>query len=128
MSFRPGYAVAALVVLLIEILIALFVRDAFIRPYFGDTLAVILVYLALRAVTPLRVLPAASIALAIAFAVEFGQWFGLVDRLGLGGSQVARIVLGTGFSLEDFAAYTAGALAVLAFEALAARNNIRSGS
>jgi hypothetical protein len=126
LTLRPGYAAAALIVLLVEIIIALFVRDAFVRPYLGDTLAVILVYLALRAVTGLRVLPAALIALVIAFVVEFGQWFGLVDRIGLGGSPVARVALGTGFEPLDFVAYTAGALAILAFEAL--RANIRRAS
>lgn len=126
MSGRRGYAAAALVLFLIEVAIALFVRDAFVRPYLGDTLAVVLVYLALRAATPARVVPAALVALAIAFGVEFGQWFGLVDRLGLGGSQMARIVLGTGFAALDFVAYAAGAAAILVAEAM--RANFRRGS
>jgi hypothetical protein len=47
------YAITALAIFAIEVLIALFVRDAFIRPYLGDVLAVALVHTALRAVTPL---------------------------------------------------------------------------
>ncbi|RYY32827.1 MAG: DUF2809 domain-containing protein [Sphingomonadales bacterium] len=129
MILRSGYAIVALAIFLVEVGIALFVRDAFIRPYFGDTLAVVLVYCGLRAVLPLGVVPAAGIALAIAFGVEFGQYFGMVDRLGLGGVQAARIVLGTGFSWLDLIAYTAGALAVLAFEAVRRPQEInRSGS
>jgi uncharacterized protein DUF2809 len=119
-EIRLGYAVAALAVLAIEVVIALFVRDAFVRPFVGDTLAVVLVCLGLRAITPLGVLPAASIALATAFAVEIGQYFALVDQLGLGDSRVARIVLGTSFAPGDFLAYSIGALAVLAFERLRA--------
>lgn len=118
LTFRSGYAAAALIVFLAEIGIALYVRDAFVRPYLGDTLAIVLVYLGLRAVTPMPVVPAAAIALAIAFAVEFGQWFGVLDLLGLGDNRVARIVLGTSFAPSDFIAYTAGALGVLVCERL----------
>ena len=51
---RWGYALAALVLFAVEVVIALFVRDAFVRPYLGDVLAVMLVYAVLRAVTPLE--------------------------------------------------------------------------
>ena len=119
-AIRRGYAAAALAVFALEVVIALFVRDGFVRPYLGDSLAVVLVYLALRAVTPLRVLPAALTALAIGCAVEFGQWFGILDLLGLRSSVVARTLLGTDFAVADFAAYAAGALAVLVVERLRA--------
>ena len=114
MTFHRGYALATLAVLLIEILIALYVRDALIRPYLGDTLAVVLVYLGLRAITPLRTSPAALAALAIAFTVEIAQYFHLADHLALG--PIGRTVLGTGFEWKDFLAYTAGSLLVLAVE------------
>ena len=52
LTFRPAYAFATLIIFLIEVLIALYVRDAFVRPFGGDILAVILVYTGLRAVTP----------------------------------------------------------------------------
>ncbi len=96
--------------------IALFFRDAFVRPYLGDTLAVMLVYAGLRAVLRIGVVPAAVAALAIAFAVEFGQLFGLLDLLGLRDVPVARVVLGSGFDLMDLLAYTAGAVLVLLIE------------
>ncbi len=47
MTFRPVYALATALVFIIEVLIALYMHDAFIRPYGGDILAVILVYLGL---------------------------------------------------------------------------------
>ncbi|MES2444564.1 MAG: DUF2809 domain-containing protein [Pseudomonadota bacterium] len=117
MSGRLGYALAAAAVFLVEVAIAVFAHDAIVRPYAGDALAVVLVYLGLRAVTRLGVNPAAALALAIAFAVEAGQYFGIVDRLGLRGVPWAALVLGIGFDPRDFLAYTAGALLVLAAEA-----------
>lgn len=118
---RPVYAVAALAVLAIEVLIALFVRDRFVRPLLGDTLAVLLVYLALRAATPLGVIPAAAIALCIAVAIEFGQLFGLRQMLGLEHSELARVVLGSGFDPRDFTAYGAGSVLAVVGEVLLRR-------
>jgi uncharacterized membrane protein len=118
MHFHRGYALLALALLLIEVAIALFVRDRFVRPYLGDVLAVILVYAALRAAFRIGTVPAALAAFLIAVAVELGQYFHILDLLGLADNQVARIILGTGFELKDFAAYTAGALIALAVERL----------
>lgn len=118
MNIRLPYALAAALVLAVEIVVALFIHDRIIRPHLGDSLAVILVYLGLRAFTPLRVLPSNATALAIATAIEFGQLFHLVDRLGLGGNAVARVVIGTGFDPKDFAAYAAGGVLVLLIEAV----------
>ncbi|MDO9361518.1 MAG: DUF2809 domain-containing protein [Sphingopyxis sp.] len=115
LAWRPGYAVVALLVFLVEVAIALWVRDAFVRPYLGDVLAVILVYLVLRAVTTWRVIPAALAALAVGLAVEIGQAVNLLDLLGLSNHAVARILFGTAFSVGDIFCYTAGAaIAVLA--------------
>ena len=115
-AWHPGYAALALAVFLIEVGIALWVRDAFIRPYGGDMLAVVLVYLALRAVTNLRAVPAAVIAWGVGILVELGQAVQIVVRLGLSDNDVARIVLGTGFSWLDMFCYAAGALLVLLME------------
>lgn len=115
-SFRLNYAIATLAIFLIEVLIARYVRDAFIRPYGGDVLAVALVYMGLRAVTTLQVRPAILIALAIAFGVEVAQALDLITALGLEDNKLFRTVLGTSFSWGDMAAYVAGAMMVLIVE------------
>ena len=99
-------------VLALEALIALFVDDAFVRPFVGDSLAVILVYLALRAAAPLR--PAATLAAAfgIAVLVELGQLLRLGELLGFGGNPLARVVLGSSFDPLDLLCYAAGAACV----------------
>ena len=116
-TVRPGYAVAALLVFLTEAAIAIWLRDSLIRPYFGDSLAVVLVYLALRAATRLSVPRATIVALTVAFAVELSQWFRLVDALGLRANPIASAMLGTGFDPRDFFAYGFGGAMVLAAEA-----------
>ena len=118
MKLRMPYALAAVAVFVIEILIALYVHDAVIRPYIGDSMAVILLYLSLRAVTPIRVLQAALTALAIAFAIEFGQMFHLIDILGQRGNRIASFILGGYFDVKDLGCYAAGAAAALIVERL----------
>lgn len=118
MKLRIPYALAAVAVFAIEILIALYVHDQLIRPYIGDSLAVILLYLGLRAVTPMRVLQAALTALAVAFAIEFGQMFHLIDILGLRGNQIAGFILGGYFDVRDLGCYVVGAVLALMVESL----------
>lgn len=113
---RASYAIAALLVFAIEVIIAAFVHDAVVRPYLGDSLAVVLVYFAIRAATPLGMRASAAAALAVACAIEIGQWFHLADLLDLGHVRIARIVLGTGFDPADFLAYAGGAALVVAVE------------
>ena len=113
---RIVYLAAAIVLFLIEVVIALFVRDAFIRPYVGDILAVALVYSALRAITPLSLRSALGLTLAIAVAIEIAQAARVLDALGLGGNELARIVFGGSFDWLDLAAYAAGGIAIILVE------------
>jgi hypothetical protein len=115
---RPAYAAAAGLIFAVELFIALRVHDTVVRPYVGDSLAVLLVYLELRAVTPLRVLPAAIVAFGVASLIEFGQLIGILGILGLERNVLARTILGTGFDPADFIAYAAGALAAVGVEAV----------
>ena len=114
---RPGYALAALAVFLVEVAIALWVHDGVIRPHGGDALAVILVYLVLRAVTAAGAKGGTANALAIAAAVEIAQWLGLAARLGLRPHGIGETMLGSSF---DLAAYGCGAAVILLVETVRA--------
>jgi hypothetical protein len=118
---RWFYVAATIVLFLAEVAIALFVHDTVIRPYAGDSIVVIMVYTAIRAVTPFGVRAAAFAAFLFACAVEIGQYFHLVDRIGLGHNAFVRTILGTTFVPEDFLAYAIGALVALAAERTLAR-------
>jgi hypothetical protein len=108
--FRRGHALAAALLFVVEVMIALFVKDAFVRPYLGDVLAVVLVFMALRAIFAIGSWTAAGIALGIAFVIEFGQLIGILHILGVARHQWLGVVLGTGFDVKDLFAYAAGAL------------------
>ena len=48
MNKRTAYGIATFILLTIEVLIALFVHDAFVRPYIGDVLVVVVIYTFVR--------------------------------------------------------------------------------
>jgi hypothetical protein len=107
MRFSACYFAWTCGVVAIELYIALAVDDAFVRPYVGDTLAVVLLYVAALSVLDVRRSGAALGALAVAWLVELGQYMHLVDRLGLAEVAFARVVLGTFGDVRDLVAYTA---------------------
>ena len=118
MSFRfhHKYFLVSLLLFIVEILIAIFVRDAFIRPYFGDFLVVILIYCFLKGFLEIPVLVLASLVLLFSYLVEVLQLLNFISFIGLQDSELIRIVLGTGFAWWDILAYTLGALFIVAVE------------
>ena len=103
-------------IFIIEVLIALFVNDKFIRPYLGDVLVVILIYCFLKSFLRMPVLSAAISVLVFAFTIEFLQFLNIVEKLSLEEYKIARTVIGTSFSWIDLLTYIAGIVIVIAVE------------
>ncbi|MEJ2612031.1 MAG: DUF2809 domain-containing protein [Candidatus Thiodiazotropha sp.] len=114
--FNSLYFILFVSFFIIEILIALYVRDAFIRPYLGDTFVVILIYCFIRIFLNTRVYSTVIAVLLFSYSVEIMQYYHLVDLLGLANYTLARIVIGTSFAWTDMVAYTAGAVIIGAVE------------
>ena len=115
-TFDKKYFFLTLILFVIEVLIAVFVKDSFVRPYVGDYLVVILIYCAVRTILKASVWKVALGVLLFSFLIEILQYFHIVNRLGLENNIIARTVIGYGFEWVDFIAYTLGILTVLAFE------------
>lgn len=106
--FHSCFFIIALIVFAVEVFIALFVHDNFIRPYLGDVIVIWFVYYFIRAFVNIRALYVAVFTLLFSFAVEAGQYFKLIYLLGLEESSVARVVIGTSFSWWDIVCYIVG--------------------
>lgn len=112
MKKRLFYLLWFIVILVIEIGIGIYVRDAFVRPYVGDALVVVLIYCFVRIFIP-RGLPWLPVyVFAFACFIEILQYFRLVDLLGLT-NPVARIILGSTFDFKDIISYAAGCVFIL---------------
>jgi hypothetical protein len=121
LTLDAKYLTAAVLLLLVEVFIALRVRDAWVRPYGGDVLVVILLYCLVRSFLKVPVVATALGVLAFSFVVEILQYFHFVDRVGLRGNRFAVVVIGSSFEWLDLVSYTLGVALVLLFERLAAR-------
>lgn len=116
MRFNITYFTLAVLLFITEVLIALFLDDAFIRPFGGDFLVVILVYCSVKAFFNTSLLPTAVGVLLFAYAVELAQYLNAVQRLGLSGNRTASTVMGTSFSWTDMLMYTLGILFIILIE------------
>ena len=104
---RIAYLLVFLGLLLVEICIALFVHDDFIRPYVGDVLVTVLLCCLSRAVFP-KLHPALPV-FGISLAAELWQWLGLTKKLGLEGT-VLGVILGTTADWKDIMCYGMGCI------------------
>ncbi|MCG9964689.1 DUF2809 domain-containing protein [Shewanella cutis] len=122
---RKSFLIYAVLLFVIEVLIARYAPSGFIRGFVGDVLVVLLLFCMARSVVPVmnskghlinRLCHTPWLALAVllfAFTIEFGQYWGLVDKLGLGGNRLARIVIGSHFDPLDLLAFFVGYLILI---------------
>lgn len=124
MTKRTKYFICFIVFLAVEVLIALFVHDAFIRPYVGDMLVVAVVYCLVRVIVPNGVKLMPLYVFLFAAAVECSQYFDFVGLLHLQNSAFFSVLLGATFDIKDIVCYAAGCLAIYAAEKLNGRKKM----
>ncbi|SMC81465.1 ribosomal maturation YjgA family protein [Moheibacter sediminis] len=114
--FDKKYGLIFLAILIVEIIIALFVKNPTIRGSIGDVLVVILIYCFIQ--TFLNFDKAKTIICIGIFAIliEISQAFNLVEKLGLQDNKLVSTVMGTTFDMNDIWAYVAGCAVVYMLE------------
>lgn len=114
MKRRIPYITGFLLLLIVEVLIALFIHGGFIRFYFGDVIVVWVLYCFVKIflINADNYITAIAIML-FAFLVEFLQYIHIVDILGLGNITFFRVLIGTSFSVIDLICYSAGTAVTL---------------
>ncbi len=113
---RTIYASAFCALFLIELCIALFVHDNFLRPYMGDALVTILLCCLCRIVVPDGTPALPLYVFAFAALVEAAQYVDVVKLLGLEDNAVISTIVGRTFSWADLICYAAGCLAFWSVE------------
>ena len=109
--------------LAVEVCIALFVHDAFVRPYVGDMLVTLLLCCMYRVAfsDKVRLLPV--FVFVFAAFVEIGQYFDVVALLGLADNRFLSIALGRTFSWMDLVCYAIGCVAAFGLDEVIRRSN-----
>ena len=116
MKKRTIYIIATILLLTIEVLIALFMHDKFIRPYVGDVLVVVVIYTFIRCFIPekIRLLP--LYVFIFSAGVELLQYIQIVKILGLQDNPFFATLIGTTFDVKDIICYGAGCVILGIFE------------
>ncbi|HIK07967.1 MAG TPA: DUF2809 domain-containing protein [Trichormus sp. M33_DOE_039] len=115
-TFNSKYFYFTLILFLIEVCIAVFVDDKFIRPFIGDVLVVILIYCFVKAFWKINSSIVAVSVFAFACIIEILQYFKFVNYLGLQKYKVMVVILGSTFDWKDILAYAIGTIIVMCLE------------
>ena len=121
---RLHYGITFLILLMIEVVIAIYVHDDFIRPYIGDVLVVAVVYCFVRIFVPDGVKLMPLYVFIFAAFVEVMQYFQLVKVLGLEENIFARILIGSTFDIKDIFCYFIGFIIIIALEILKRKKQV----
>jgi Protein of unknown function (DUF2809) len=114
--FNRKYFSLALILFSIEIVIAVFFRDKFVRYFLGDLLVVIFLHCFIMSWLRLESTKVALSVLTFSFVIEILQYFNILNALGWENNKIAIIILGNSFDAMDLVAYTAGIAIVLWLE------------
>ena len=123
-AFNIKYLLLAVILFAVEVCIALFIKDAVVRPFVGDVLVVILIYCFLRIFLRVAYWKTALGVFAFACLIEILQYFDYVARLGLENNRVLSVMLGRTFEWLDFVAYLTGFLFIILIESFLKRKNL----
>ncbi len=110
-NIRIKYLTVFLILLTVEVLIALFVHDNFVRPYIGDVLVVACVYTAVRVVIPNKVKFLSVYVFLFALLVELIQLIDLNIQ-----NKFLSILMGSTFDFVDILCYGVGSIGLLIFD------------
>lgn len=113
---RNVYMIFSLVLFAVEVYIALYVRDTFIRSYFGDVLVTLLIGCIVRVFIPEKIKALPIYVFIFAVFVELAQLIDVVGLLGLGDNKFLSVLVGRCFSFIDIVCYLAGCLLLYALD------------
>lgn len=124
LHFYKNFFLLTVIIFIIEILIAFFVKDTLIRPFIGDVLVVILIYCSLNIFFNFSHFKTAFAVFCFACLIEILQYFDYVKLLGLENNRAISVILGRTFEWLDFIAYFIGFLLILFFEKIRQNKNL----
>lgn len=109
---RIKYFIGFLISIIIEIIIALFVHDKFVRPYIGDVLVIICIYMLLKVILDNKVKHLELYIFIFAVVVEIMQYFNIMNYLA-NDNKILKIALGSTFDIKDIVCYFVGYIVIL---------------
>ena len=119
---RLMYVLMLIVLLGVEVGIALFVHDDFVRPYIGDVLVTVLLCCLCRVALPEGVPALPLCVFVFAALVEAAQYVDIVKLLGWEDNAFLSTIIGRTFSWADILCYGVGCLVFWMIERMTVPN------
>lgn len=116
MKLNFKYLAAFLITFFIEVIIALFIKNNFVRGFIGDVLVMVLMYCFIKIFISKEIKLLPLYLFIFATSVEAAQYFNIVEKLNLQDSKFFRIIIGTTFDINDILCYFAGAVILFVFQ------------
>ncbi|MDE7157061.1 MAG: DUF2809 domain-containing protein [Lachnospiraceae bacterium] len=117
---RLVYGICFLVLAVVEVLIAMFVHDEWVRPYGGDIIIIFVIYAFIRMLLPHGFVSLPIVILLFACLAEGLQYINIVEKLGLGDIEFFNVLLGTVGDVKDIICYAVGCLILIIYEIIRA--------
>ena len=114
---RVIWSLIGVIILVIEIYIAIFIKGGFIRHYIGDVLATAMLYAFGRAIFRVASINLAIFVFVVSLFIEALQYLKLLEILGVK-SSILRIIFGGTFDWTDIICYLVGCILAYMFENL----------
>ena len=116
---RIQYLLCFILLLMIEICIAVYVHDQFIRPNIGDILVVVVIYCFIRIFFPkgIKGLPVDIFLFAV--VVEVLQYIHIAEilaKIGMPDNIILQTAIGATFDMKDIICYGVGCILLLGYE------------
>ncbi len=111
-TFQRRYFTTAIILFLVEVFIALYITDSWIRFYGGDFLVVLFLYSLVKSFLEIPVKNAIFGVLLFSWFVEGLQAVKALKLLGLEEDTLLRIILGSTFEWLDMLIYTLAAMSI----------------
>ena len=112
-EFNKRFLWITITLLLVEVVIGVFVRDTFIRPFVGDVLSVCVIYAFVRIFYSGKSYLLCIAVLCFSFSIEFAQYMKLASILGFESGSIGYVMLGATFDPLDLLAYSIGIVGCL---------------
>lgn len=112
---RWMYIMSFIITFLLEVIIALYIKNGFIRSYFGDILIIICLYFFAKSIFDNKIKNIAIYILILGIIVEIMQYFNISKYIARE-SKVLKIALGTTFDIKDIICYLIGYVIIVITE------------
>ena len=117
---RLVYGICFLVLTVVEVLIAMFVHDEWVRPYGGDIIIIFVIYAFISMLLHNGLVSLPIVILLFACLAEGLQYINIVEKLGLGDIEFFNVLLGTVGDVKDIICYAVGCLILIIYEIIRA--------